>query len=101
MTFDTHTIEPASSRALAEFVSAPPWIRSSMSSPVDQSAASTSTDTEDREQPSRAVPHRVRQQEREDHRDEDGSGHGPTRLADDRATFVSAHPRPFSTVSGS
>jgi hypothetical protein len=45
MLFDTHTIEPASSRALAEFVSGPPWMRSSMSSAVAQSELRTRSET--------------------------------------------------------
>jgi hypothetical protein len=45
MLFDTQTIVPASSSSLAEFVTAPPWMRSSISCTVAHSAPSTSTDT--------------------------------------------------------
>ena len=45
MLFDTQTTVPASSSSLAEFVTAPPWMRSSISCTVAHSAPSTSTDT--------------------------------------------------------
>ena len=45
MVFDSHTIDPASSRSLAEFVCGLPCTRPSISSAVDHNAPSTRTDT--------------------------------------------------------
>ena len=38
MLFDIHTIAPAASRSSAEFVGGAPWMRSSISKTVDDSA---------------------------------------------------------------
>ena len=45
MMFDSHTAPPASSSSLAAFVTAPPWIRSSISCTVAHSVLRPSTAT--------------------------------------------------------
>src|SRR5512132_3318776 len=78
MLFDTQTIDPASSRALAELVSLPPKMRSSR---VADDHGYEQHPFSERESPPRACLYSVRQQDREDHRREHGAGHGPTGLA--------------------
>ena len=122
MLLDTHTTEPASSRSPAEFVSGPPWMRSSISSTVDHSAPITSTETSpidstrssrarrvtergsaaitatsntrlDRgEHPLRAQPNVVGQEHGQHHRGDDRARHRPARLGSRGLAAHGFHP---------